>query len=254
MSFSIPFEPHLFGFTINIHLILEYLAFFIGFRYYLYLRKRQDDAISTTNRLSIIIGAIFGALFLSRLMGFLEDPILHTTESTLSIVSNKTIMGGLFGGLLGVELAKKIIGEKHSSGDLFTLPIILGIMIGRLGCFLMGIKEFTYGKTTTFFLGMNLGDNLNRHPLALYEIVFLLLLFILFKRALKKQTYPSGSIFKGFMILYFLFRFLIEFLKPNTFLFLGLSSIQYLCIICLLYYYRTLLNLGHYAYKKLHLL
>ena len=55
-------------------------------------------------------------------------------------------MGGLFGGLLGVELAKKIIGEKQSSGDLFVFPIILGIFIGRIGCFLSGINEFTYGK------------------------------------------------------------------------------------------------------------
>ena len=59
-------------------------------------------------------------------------------------------MGGLFGGLLGVELVKKMIGEKQSSGDLFTLPIILGIIIGRLGCFLTGIKEFTFGKETSF--------------------------------------------------------------------------------------------------------
>ena len=47
------------------------------------------------------------------------------------------------------------IGEKNSSGDLFTLPIILGIFIGRIGCFLTGINEFTYGKETNSFLGMN---------------------------------------------------------------------------------------------------
>ena len=87
-------------------------------------------------------------------------------------------MGGLFGGLLGVELAKKIIGERQSSGDLFTLPIIAGIFIGRIGCFLAGTNEFTYGSETTFFFGMNLGDDVLRHPLALYELVFLILLFI----------------------------------------------------------------------------
>ncbi|HAI39760.1 MAG TPA: diacylglyceryl transferase, partial [Maribacter sp.] len=46
-----------------------------GFRYYVFLRKKSADVISSNNRLSIIIGAIFGALFLSRLAAFLENPI-----------------------------------------------------------------------------------------------------------------------------------------------------------------------------------
>ena len=36
-------------------------------------------------------------------------------------------MGGLFGGLIGVETSKKIINENQSSGDLFTFPIVVGI-------------------------------------------------------------------------------------------------------------------------------
>ena len=179
---DLPYEPILFGIKVNMHLILEYLAFFVAFRYYVILRKKSADAISANNRLSIIIGAIFGALFFSRLIAYLENPIVHFEQGWLAILNNKTIMGGLFGGLLGVELAKKIIGEKQSSGDLFTLPIIVGIIIGRIGCFLAGIKEFTFGQETTSFLGMDLGDGLQRHPVALYEILFLMILFIVIKR------------------------------------------------------------------------
>ena len=251
----LPYEPIIFGTKVNVHLVLEYLAFFAGFRYYLYLRKRSKDNITTNNRLSIIIGAIFGALFFSRFFAFLEDPPLHHTQGIISILNNKTIMGGLFGGLLGVELAKKIIGEKQSSGDLFTLPIILGIIIGRLGCFLSGIKEFTYGKETSTVLGMNLGDGLPRHPIALYEIVYLMGIFFLIKLLQKSpQPLKNGSYFKIFMIGYFSFRFMIEFLKPNAFHIFGLSSIQYLCLLCLLYYYKSILEAIQYAYKKLYLL
>lgn len=252
---SLPFEPIVFGVKLNIHLILEYLAFFLAFRYYVFLRKRSTDSISSTNRLSIIIGAVFGALFLSRMVAFFENPLLHLEQDWLFNLNNKTIMGGLFGGLLGVELAKKMIGEKQSSGDLFTLPIILGIIIGRFGCFLSGIKEFTYGRETSFFIGMDLGDGLYRHPIALYEVVFLLLLFVLIKRLQKKARLPiSGDYFKLFMISYFSFRFSIEFLKPNSFYVLGLSSIQILCLICLLYYYKFILQGISYARKKLHVL
>ncbi|WP_252730091.1 prolipoprotein diacylglyceryl transferase family protein [Zobellia uliginosa] len=255
MDITLPFEPILFGIKWNMHLILEYLAFFTAFRYYVFLRNRSADSISSTNRLSIIIGAIFGALLLSRIVAFLENPILHSQEGWMALMNNKTIMGGLFGGLLGVELAKLMIDEKESSGDLFSFPILLGIILGRVGCFLAGTNEFTYGKETSFFMGMNLGDGLNRHPIALYEVFFLLLLFILLKRIQKfSQPLESGMLFKIFMILYFTFRFLIEFLKPNTYFTLGLSSIQILCLICLLYYQQTIRQATAYALKKLHLL
>lgn len=156
-------------------------------------------------------------------------------------------MGGLFGGLLGVELTKKIIKESSSSGDLFTFPIIIGILIGRIGCFFSGINEFTYGKETSFFLGMDLGDGINRHPLALYEIAFLLLLFAFLKIIKKSCSLENGTVFKYFMVLYFGFRFLIEFLKPNTFFVIGLSTIQWLCVVCFVYYWRTVINVLRYA-------
>ena len=237
---QIPFEPIIFNYKVNIHLVLEYLAFFLAFRYYVFLKKGIIDTITKTNRLSIILGATIGAFIGSRVIAILENPLI--ISDVVSLLNSKTIMGGLFGGLLGVELAKKIIGEKQSSGDLFVFPIILGIFIGRIGCFLSGIKEFTYGKVTSFFMGMNLGDNLLRHPIALYELFFLLILFI-FLWKLKKKNLQNGLLFQYFMIFYFAFRFCVEFLKPNVFFSFGLSSIQVLCLICMLYYYKTILNL-----------
>lgn len=238
---QIPFEPVLFGIQLNVHLILEYLAFALGFRYYVFLRKRSTDAISSNHRLSIIIGATLGALIGSRIIGFLEYPFVEYSQKIWILLLNaKSIMGGLFGGLLGVEISKKIIGEKRSSGDLFTFPIILGIFIGRIGCFLSGTNEFTYGIKTASIFGMDLGDGAQRHPLALYELFFLVLLAIVLKQIQNKINLKNGELFKWFMIAYFGFRFLIEFLKPNEFFILGLSSVQILCIICLLYYYKTL--------------
>ena len=221
---------------------MEYLAFIVGFRYYVFIRKRSNDEISSNNRLSIIIGATLGALIGSRIIGFLEYPFMEYSQNTwIELVNAKSIMGGLFGGLLGVEIAKKLISENSSSGDLFTFPIILGIFIGRIGCFLSGTNEFTFGKETTSIFGMDLGDGLLRHPLALYELVFLILLAIVLKRIQNQKTLKSGELFKWFMITYFSFRFFIEFLKPNEFFVLGLSTVQILCIICLLYYYKTIL-------------
>jgi phosphatidylglycerol:prolipoprotein diacylglycerol transferase len=250
--FSIPFQITILGIPINIHLIVEYIAFFSAYRYYVYLRKKRPDPIHHSNRLSIILGAALGAFFGSRIMGFLENPVVDTV-SFLHLLNLKTIMGGLFGGLLGVETAKRIIGEKNSSGDLFTLPIIVGIFIGRIGCFLSGVNEFTYGTPTSFIAGMNLGDGLKRHPIALYELLFLTLLFIFLKKLYRDNTLENGLLFKFFMLSYFGFRFLIEFIKPNMFFTFGLSSIQWLCIVCFVYYRKTLIHLPR-AYAKIHLL
>lgn len=240
---QIPFEPYIFGYPINIHLVLEYLAFFLAFRYYIHLRKYVSDSISTSNRLSIILGAAIGALIGSRLMGFLENPILEfSKQNIIQLLNAKTIMGGLFGGLLGVELAKKIIGETLRSGDLFVFPTVLGIFVGRIGCFLSGINEFTYGKETTSIFGMDLGDGLIRHPTSLYELVFLIFLFFTLKIIQNKVALTNGELFKIFMLSYFGFRFSIEFLKPNVFYLFGLSSIQILCVICWLYYSKFIVQ------------
>ena len=250
----IPLEPKILGWTINLHLVLEYVAFFAAYRYYVYLRDRTPDAISSSNRLSILVGAAIGAFLGSRLMGFLENPVFEFSISKMIYLFNlKTIMGGLFGGLLGVEIAKRRLGEKHSSGDLFTLPIIVGIFIGRIGCFLSGTNEFTYGTTTSYMTGMNLGDGLTRHPVALYELAFLAILFFALK-GFHRQHHPEpGLLFKLFMLSYFGFRFFIEFVKPNVFFLFGLSSIQWLCIACFVYYWKTVISLPN-AYKKIYLL
>ena len=198
---KIPFEPVLFGIPINIHLVLEYLAFFIAFQYYRWSRKAVNDSISKSNRLSIILGAIAGAFIGSRLIGYLENPMLNLNAHNLvQLFNSKSIMGGLFGGLLGVEVAKKIINEKQSSGDLFTFPIIIGIIIGRIGCFLTGVNEFTYGKETGFIMGMDLGDGLYRHPTSLYELIFLVMLFIFLKNLYSFTKNENGLLFKFFMI------------------------------------------------------
>jgi prolipoprotein diacylglyceryltransferase len=172
----------------------------------------------------------------------LENPDEMAHQTFLTLFQNKTVAGGFLGGLFGVELFKKIIGVKPASGDLYVIPIIIALFIGRIGCFLMGIAEPTYGNETNFFLGMDLGDGLTRHPVALYEMFFMIALFIFFQK-IKNNNLINGDRFKLFMFLYFLFRFLIEFLKPYKPLFLHLSSIQWSSIFIFVYYYKFIFRI-----------
>jgi prolipoprotein diacylglyceryltransferase len=214
----------------------------VGFRYFVFLRKRQKDRINDVNRIWIIIGAAFGAFIFSRVVGALENPVnlFHTKHLLLYLYANKTIVGALLGGLLMVEITKKVIHERSSSGDLFTYPLILAIMIGRIGCFTSGMAEETYGIPTRFFLGMNLGDGVPRHPVTLYEIGFLGLLWVVLAAIERRVRLINGYRFQLFMIAYFAFRFLLDFIKPRYVLFAGLGTIQIFCLIGLLYYSRTI--------------
>ena len=241
---TFPWQLQIGIINIPYHVIFETAGIFIGFRYFLYLRKKQNDTIASPNRLWIIIGAIFGAVIGSRLVGGLENPVRMADADNifLHFYQNTTIVGGLLGGLSGVELTKMFIGEKHSSGDLFTYPLLLAMIIGRIGCFSMGVFEDTFGVSTASIFGIDLGDGLKRHPVTLYEIIFLLLLWAGLKWMEKTYMLAEGGKFKLFMISYLIFRLLLDFIKPHYTFYIGLSTIQVACVAGLLYYSYFIFN------------
>lgn len=246
-----PVSVNIFHAKIPLHVILEPVAFFVGFRYYVLQRKQQGDTIGDNNRLWIILGAIVGAIFGSRLIGGLENipQMLTAGNKLLYFYQNKTVLGGFLGGVAGVELIKKIIGEHQNSGDLFVFPMILALIIGRIGCFSMGIYEETYGLPTSLFTGIDLGDGIPRHPLVLYEIVFLALLWLMLKELRKKYVLANGLLFKLFMIAYCLFRFAIDFIKPHYGM--VVSTIQVTALLGLCYYFIVfLINKPVFSFNK----
>ncbi len=235
-----PLKLNLFGQSILLHGVFEFLGIFIAFRYYLYLSRKQNDGISQDNRLWIIVAATFGAIIGSRFVGSLELAYqIKTTPDKLAYFwGNKTILGGLLGGLIFVELIKSIIREKQSSGDLITFPLILGMVIGRIGCFTAGVSEETYGINSSLPWAVNYGDGIMRHPVTIYEIFFLILIWVGLIRLEKKYTLTKGSRFKIFIILYCMFRFLLDFIKPGWRYFMGLGTIQITALLGILYYIR----------------
>ncbi|RVU03169.1 diacylglyceryl transferase [Mucilaginibacter limnophilus] len=233
-----PVNVHIGSLTIPAHLLCETLAYFIGYRYYTYLRKHTNDAISASHRLIIFVGAAAGAFLGSHLIGIFENPDLLKNVSLVYFLGNKTIVGGFLGGLIGVEVTKKQIGVKVSSGDLMVYPLILAMIIGRTGCFLAGLEDGTYGVPANLPWAINFGDGIRRHPTNLYEIFFWILLSLSLAEFEKKYRFSNGARFKVFMVGYLLFRFCIEFIKPAYFFSFGLSVIQLACLAGLLYYYR----------------
>jgi phosphatidylglycerol---prolipoprotein diacylglyceryl transferase len=176
--------------------------------------------------IALIIGAGVGAYGLG------------TINSWLSGMEgfSRSIEGGLAGAIVGVELFKWRTGMSGRTAALFALPIAVGIAIGRVGCFLAGLEDFTYGTPTSLPWGHDFGDGILRHPVQLYEagamLVFALgYLPFLFRR--DGWVLPNG--FALFVLFYATQRFCIEYLKPYPDVVAGLTVFQVVCLAMVLY-------------------
>lgn len=228
---TFPVYLNLFGHRVHPHLVLELIAYTGGFQLYRMTRSKWPRAsMSFEQTLWIIVGAVFGALVGSKLLAWIEsfpDYWAHRFDPQ-TWIGGKTIVGGLLGGWAGVEIAKKLVRVRHSTGDAFVFPLIFGMAVGRIGCFLTGLDDHTYGVATSLPWGVDFGDGIRRHPTQLYDIVFLLLLAVCLWACRKR--WRNGVVFLVFVGAYCGWRFLVEFLKPPWKPYLGLSAIQLACL------------------------
>lgn len=213
------------------HLLFELLAYAVGFRLYLAGRRGRGDTLDDPRRWWVVAAAALGAAIGARVVFLLECPaatLAHLADAAY-LLSGKTIVGGLAGGWLAVEAAKRRLAIASRTGDLFAIPLAVAIAIGRVGCFLTGLGDRTHGVATALPWGIDFGDGVRRHPTQLYEIAFLALLAALLARARRRGT-RAGDLFRGFAVGYFGFRLLVDFWKPAACRGLGLSAIQWTCL------------------------
>lgn len=245
-GWSFPVILDFWGWRVPIHPVCDALAYFLGFRLYLYLRKRAPGPrLSWEQHAWILVGCIFGALIGAKLLAWAEAPGFYWAmrNDPNFWFGGKTIVGGLLGGWMGIEIAKKALGISSSTGDLCVYPVILGMCIGRVGCFLTGLSDNTCGIATTLPWGVDYGDGIPRHPAQIYEILFLIALgsVLWVKRA--SLTIP-GLQFRWFMAGYLAFRFYIDFFKPHWTLFAGLSGIQWGCALAFIFCIYSIMKLS----------
>lgn len=225
---------------IHPHLLFESLGYAVAFR--LLLWHIRSDTIKFSQRSSVVIGGAIGALLGAKGLVLLQHLDLlrsNWQQWFLLLLEGKTVVGAMLGGLVGVELTKWRLGITRSTGDVFVYPLLAGTAIGRIGCFLTGLSDRTYGIATTLPWGIDFGDGIARHPTQLYEIGFMGLLGIaIWWRS--RSPYRSGDLFQIYLAAYLGFRFSIDFFKPDFHPFLGLSAIQLACLLGLLYCCRQL--------------
>lgn len=179
--------------------------------------KLKIDADSVlTIMVCVIIGIILGArigycLFYGN--GFyLEHPleILAINQGGMSF------HGGLVGALLAGIAASKITDIPYLTlADLGAIAATLGIFFVRCANFINGEL---WGAPTDAPWGVvfgGLAGDMPRHPSQLYEGVLegLVIFIVLFSMSFRKPPFPRGSFIGAFLILYGIFRILIEFVR-----------------------------------------
>ena len=81
----------------------------------------------------------------------------------------RSIAGALAGAITAIEVFKWRKGVRGSTGLIFVPAFAISVIIGRIGCYLSGLEDNTYGPPTTLPWGHDFGDGVLRHPVQLYE-------------------------------------------------------------------------------------
>ena len=191
-----------------------------------------DDLI-TYLIIGIIVGGRLGYVIFYNLEYYLEN------FSEILMIWN----GGMsfHGGLIGIIFVTFIFGKKQKIDsyiflDLIALVAPIGIFLGRIANF---INSELYGIETDIIWSVKFAaiDNVSRHPSQIYEAIFegLVLFFLLNYFAKKDKFNKPGIISSLFLILYSLFRFILEFFRaPDTqvgYLVFQLTLGQIFCIV-----------------------
>lgn len=210
-----PLKIHWYGIT--------YLVAFAGFWFFARLKARQAhvnwsheqiDDLLFYGALGVVIGGRLGYTLFYNMDAFLHNPfvLLQVHKGGMSF----------HGGLLGVLFAMWLFARKNHKAffnvtDFIAVMVPFGLAAGRIGNF---INAELWGRPTDVPWAMIFPTDplgLPRHPSMLYEF-FLegVVLFIILWWFSSKQR-PQRVISGLFLILYSLFRILVEFVRQPDF-------------------------------------
>lgn len=200
------------------------LAYVLGFvcaaAIIYFVAKRWKLGMSEDNLLTLMVCAIVGVVLGARIgyVLFYGDGyyLSHPLEILAFNQGGMSFHGGLVGLLIGGAVAARITRIPFLTlADLGSIAAPIGLFFGRCANFVNGEL---WGAPTDGPLGVVFGGAagmMPRHPSQLYEAVLegLVIFCVLFALSRKRPPRPQGTFLGAFLVLYGIFRFLIEFVR-----------------------------------------
>lgn len=224
----------LFGLSIPAYTFFMVLAFGVGL-WVRHKEKRRLGYYRDERQWAVSIGVLIGAMVGSKVGMLLFAPWDDVTQMMALMLSldfsGKTVVGGLIGGYLGVEIAKKCVGIKYSTGDAYALALPLAQSVGRLGCLFHGCCYGAEAPGLPWAVSLH---GAQRHPTPLYEAALGLMLAG-WIWSLRDKPLPQGHLFRRYLVGYASIRFCSEFLRGDNGLMGGpLTLVQWLALAVIL--------------------
>jgi phosphatidylglycerol:prolipoprotein diacylglycerol transferase len=181
---------------------------FLGIIFWSRLARRDERL------LLIYIAALAGAFLGAKLVYLAAEGWLHWRDPGRWIIlaTGKSITGALLGGYAAVEIAKRSLNYRGATGDWFAIIVPVGIMLGRVGCFLNGCCLGRVCDPAWYTL--NDANGVARWPAVPVEFLFnalILAVLLLFRWG----RIAPGQLFHIYLMAYGFFRFFHEFLRDT---------------------------------------
>lgn len=191
---------------------------------FVFYRESKREQANMEHSLILVLASLFGGVIGSKIPVWIMNyhSIINNWPDLTPLISGRTIVGGLIGGLLATVWIRRKLHIRVKIGNPIAPAIALGMAIGRMGCFLRGC---CYGRPTGLGWGVDFGDGILRHPTQLYDGLFNLLIFFYFM-AIRRNVTEPGKLFDIYLIYYFSFRFMVEFWRQEPPVLWGLTAAQ----------------------------
>lgn len=189
----------------------------------------------------IYVAALVSAFLGAKIVYLASEGWLHWHDPNRWVIlaTGKSITGALLGGYLGVEIAKKFLKYDGVTGDWFAIIVPIGIMLGRIGCFINGCCLGKVCEPNWFTLNDTHG--VPRWPAVPVEFLFnaVMLAVILM---LRWGRIARGQLFFIYLMAYGIFRFFHEFLRDTPQILGPISGYQIAALVMALFGFIGFMN------------
>ncbi len=177
------------------------------------LRESKRKGLNTDKALDLLIYTLIAAVVGARLYYIIAFNFKFYLENPLQIFAVRngglSIQGGIIAGALFAFLyARKNKLPFLRIADAFAPGIVMGQIIGRIGCDVFGVP-----MKTVYPWGVNYNGQIV-HPVQIYEVLLNLIFFAYLWRKRGKTKY-EGEIFINYVIGFSIIRGTVEFFRTN---------------------------------------